>query len=339
MTNKKNKALLLAAIIAVPVLALAAMLLRAVALFTAFDGEDYFFASSPLPNAFLIFTITSLLLFLLFAFLTRNKYAPAVSAERTELSLLFSSAFLSLSLIVLAFVSVLSAVGTSTPLLPLFHGALAVLSLLSFVYFAAFLRSTAIAPASPRAYLALAPALFSLVGAILLYFDRSAQMNSPAKLLALASFIALAFVFLVECRGFAAAAIPARRYLSLAIGFYFAITASVPNLIYTLVRGSELMLSSAYDFVLFAFALYFLSRLLELLPEAEKETHALVRDLAEAAEAEEKVADAPADGAATADEAVSRDEEVAESNETPKPAREKKPRAKKEKGAEAEKTE
>jgi hypothetical protein len=194
----------------------------------------------------------------------------------------------------------------------------------SLVYFAAFLRNAAITPASPRAYLSLAPAFFSLVGAILLYFDRSTQMNTPAKLLALATFLALAFVFLVECRHFAVAASPARRYLSLAIGFYFAITASVPNLIYTLLRGTELMLSSAYDFVLFAFALYFLSRLFEMLPEDEKGTHCLVRKLAE----EEPTAEEE-----SAEEEAAPEEEAPreETDESATPAPEKKPRAKKKK--------
>lgn len=335
MTNKQNKALLLTAVIAVPVLSVAAMILRAVALFTAFDGKDYFLSSSQLPSAFVVLTIVSLLVFLLFAVLSRKTLA-AGSPARTELSLYFSSAFLSLSLLALAFVSVLAAVGTKTPLMPIFHTALAVLALLSVLYFLLFLKNVTVAPASPRAYLALAPAFFSLVGAILLYFDRSTQMNTPAKLLSLATFIALSFVFLVECRAFAVAATPARRYLTLAIGFYFAITASLPNLIYTLVRGGELMLSSAYDFTLFAFALYFLARLLQMLPEAEKEAHPLVRELAEQGESEQD-----GDGVApdTAEEAPAEESESAPIEETPtEPTAEapaKKPRAKKAKAEEA----
>lgn len=334
MTNKQNKALLLAAVIAVPVLSIAALLLRVVALFTVFDGKEYFFSASQLPSAFVILTLASLLVFLLFAIFARKVLAPG-NVERTELSLYFSSAFLTLSLAVLAFLSVLSAIGTQTPLMPLFHAALAVLAVFSAVYFLLFLKNVTVAATAPRAYLALAPALFSLTAAILLYFDRSTQMNTPAKLLALATFIALAFVFLVECRAYAIGALPARRYLSLAIGFYFSITASLPNLVYTLVRGDELMLSSAYDFALFAFALYFLARLIEMLPVKEKSVHPLVRELKEEADVlsdEEDEAEADAD--ADEDEVEDAPLEQAPTEPAAEEAPVKKPRTKKAKAEE-----
>ena len=206
------------------------------------------------------------------------------------------------------------------------------LALLSIFYYSFFLRNKEMATSTLRTYLALAPALLSLACAILLYFDQSMQMNSPAKLLALAAFVSLTFAALVECRFYAEPPKGAFRYLSLAVAFYFTMTASVPNLIYTLVHNKVLMLSSAYDFLLFAFGLYLLARLCALLPEGEKKTHALVREAAEAPTEEE----APAPTEEEAAPAPGEEEIPVEEASAPAPDEEKKPRAKKTKKKEDE---
>lgn len=280
MTNKQNKALSLTAILAVPVLSVAAIILRAVALFSAFDGKDYFLPTSPLPDAFLILSLSAVFVFALFALLTRKKLTLPAKEERARLSLLFSSAFLSVALAAIVFVSVLSATNAVGPYIPLFHTTNAIFALLSVLYLSYYLREPVATRTSLHAYLSLAPCLLSLSTAILLYFDQSTQMNQPAKLLSLAAFLMLACVFLAECRALLASSVSAWRYLSLSIGFFLAITASLPNLIYTLVRGTELVLSCAYDFLLLAFALYLLARLLELLPERDRTVHCMVSDAA-----------------------------------------------------------
>lgn len=276
MTNKHKKALLFSAILAVPLLSVAAVVLRAIALFTAFDGKDYFLQSSPLPSAFLVLTLASAFVFLLFALIARKKLSIHI-AERTELSILFSCAFLSVSLAVTIFVSILSALQTTGPYIPLFYALIAAFGAVSIGYFSYALRSLPPTRSTFRTYLSLAPCLLSLACAILLYFDQSTQMNAPAKLLSLAAFLFLACAFLVECRFYLSAPSPAMRYLTLAIAFYLSLSVALPNLIYTLTRGTVLSLSTVFDFLLFAFALYLLSRLFELLPEESREVHCMVK--------------------------------------------------------------
>lgn len=304
MTNKQNRALLFTAILAVPVLSVAAIILRAAALFSVFDGKDYFLPGAALPDAFLILSLAAVLVFILFAILSRKKITLPAREGKTRLSLLFSSAFLSVTLATIVFVSVLSAMAATGPYIPLFHILNAVFALLSILYLSYYLRELATVRTPLHTYLSLAPCLLSLSVAILLYFDQSTQMNQPAKLLSLAAFLLLACVFLVECRMLLASSVGALRYLTLGVGFFLTVTASLPNLIYTLVRGKELVLSCAYDFLLFAFSLYLLSSLLELLPERERKVHCMVSDLTneneESAPEGETEADAEAENATEA---------------------------------------
>ncbi len=311
MTNKQKKALLFSAILSVPLLSAAAVVLRAIALFTAFDGKEYFSPDSPLPSAFVVLTLAAAFVFLLFALIARKKLTIR-TAEKTELSILFSSAFLSVSLAVTVFVSILSALQTEGPYIPLFYALIAAFGLASIGYFSYALRSLPPTRSTFRTYLSLSPCLLSLTGAILLYFDQSTQMNAPAKLLSLAAFLFLSCAFLVECRFYLSAPSPAMRYLSLAVGFYLALSSSLPNLIYTLARGTVLSLSTVFDFLLFAFALYLLANLFELLPEGDRDTHCMVKDAvlfeeSKEAAAEEKPEDAPAEetpAEATAEESA-----------------------------------
>lgn len=299
--KQKSTILVLCAVLAVPLLSLAALILRAIALFTDFGSGDYFLSLSSLPSAYLFLSLAAVLLFLLFAIIARKRLALAPSPEAAELPLLFSSAFLSLTLAATLIVSVFSVTMTGDPLIAFFHALIAALSGITVAYLSFFLRGIAPAHSLPRTYLSLAPALLSLSVAILLYFDHTTQINAPAKLLSLAAFLALAFAFLIECRYYFASPKPAMRYLTLGIGFYLSISASLPNLIYTLVRGRALVLSSVYDFLMFAFALYLLARLIELLPQRDREAHSIIRNaVATAAEddtaKDEGETEAPVDG-------------------------------------------
>ena len=283
--KQKNKILILSAILAVPVLSLAAVIIRALALFTDFNGQDYFLMNTSLPSAYLILSLATCLVLLLFTILSRKCMKLSESGERTELPTLFASAFLSVTLVATAVVSVLAAVASRDPLITFFHVLIVILALLTVGYLVYFLRGIGPSHSFFRTYLSLSPVLLTLSVAILLYFDHSVQINAPAKLLALAAFLVLALAFLVECRYYFAAPKPAMRYLTLGVGFYLAISASLPNLIYTIARGTVLVLSSAYDFLLFAFALYLLAHLLSLLPEREREVHAMVSDAVAGSEA------------------------------------------------------
>ncbi len=293
--KQKNKILILSTVVAVPLLSLAAVIIRALALFTDFDGADYFLSLTSLPSAYLILSLAVVFVVALFAILLRKRMKLSEAQESTELPLLFSSAFLSVTLAATLLVSIFSAISSKDPLISFFHALIAVLAALTVGYLSFFLRGVAPTHSLLRTYLSLSPVLLTLSAAILLYFDHSTQINSPAKLLALAAFLSLALTFLVECRYYFTSPRAAMRYLTLGIGFYLSISASLPNLIYTLARGNALVLSSVYDFLLFAFALYLLARLLELLPERDRETHGMVCNAAAeaVAESEEQAGEEP----------------------------------------------
>lgn len=296
--KQKNTILVFCALLLIPLFSLSALIVRAIALFTDFNGTDYFLSLTSLPGAYLVLSLVTVGLLLLVAIFMRRRLKLSDSQEMAELPLLFSSAFLSVTLAATVIVSIFSAVMSEDPLFTFCHILIAVFAAITVGYLSYFLRGVKPTHNLFRLYLSLVPALLSLAMAILLYFDHSVQINAPAKLLSLAAYLALSLTFLVECRYYFAAPKPAMRYLTLGIGFYLAISTSLPNLIYTLTRGNVLVLSSAYDFLLFAFALYLLARLLELLPERDREVHDMVCDAAKDAEAEPEGEEEPTEAPA-----------------------------------------
>ena len=273
MTVQK-KHWLTAGIIFAPIFSLVAVILQCVSLFREFDGErGYFAESAPVRTALLAFIAVALLVFAVWAVIFRREFSPPVYTG--SLTVFFSSSFMVVTLLVLAisgFLAIASAKGTVAAFLLL----ASIFALVSAIYFALFLH-----PASPintkRGMLGIAPAFFALFMAMILYFDQSAQMNHPAKLLSLLAFLLIAVYGLGECRGLFCRQAPALQFFFTAVAMLISAVASVPNILYTLIEGRELVLSTVYDFLLFAYSLYMLARLLQMLPYDLPMTHSMVR--------------------------------------------------------------
>lgn len=284
----QKKHWLMVAIASSPFLALVTVLLQCVSLFTEYEEDRGYFASSaPLHTAVGVILAIAFLLFLVFTITLRRELSTPSYAE--TLSVFFSAGLSVVSLVMYAIFTVIAFTKASG-----FVGALMLLSALlacaAAVYFACFLFPTA-PQTTARGMLGLSFVFFCLLASFILYFDMSTQMNAPAKLLSLFTFALLTLYALGECRGLFGRQSPALQYLLTAFCLLLSLTASVPNILFTVVRGKELVLSTVYDFVLLAFGLYLLSRLIQMLPRVLPVTHPLIRvflrDDAEAEEEEE----------------------------------------------------
>lgn len=262
------------AIAAAPVLSFLTVVLRCVALFTEYEqGRGYFDSDAPVNMTVTILMAVGFLLFLVLGIVLRRELSTPSYAG--TLSIFFSAGFSAVSLAVFAVFTVIAFTKAAG-----FIGILmllsALLALASAVYFAFFLF-----PAPPettaRGMLGLSFVFFCLLSSFILYFDMSEQMNSPAKLLSLLTFTVLTCYALGECRGLLGRQSPALQYLLTALGMVLSLTAAVPNILYTVTRGKELVLSTVYDFVLLAFGLYLFARLLQMLPRSLPVTHPLLR--------------------------------------------------------------
>ena len=294
MTRQK-KLLLVIGMIFAPVLALIAAILRAAALFTEYEaGSTYFADHAILHTTFLWVCGISLLLLLVFVVVCR-KDIPAPPYQNS-LSILFSSAFFIVALIVSALLGFLAIPAATTALTKFFWLIAALCSLAAPLYFAFFFKADH-SKSSLHGMLGLAPTFVFLLNAMLFYFDRSMQMNAPAKMLHLFAFLLLSCYFITESRGILLQAKPALFCFLAAASLLFSAAASIPNLLYHLVAGHALALHSAYDFLLLAAALYTLARLLQMLPYERPAIHGLVRSIlrrrADSAEVPEEEAIAP----------------------------------------------
>lgn len=289
--TSKAKLLLVIGIILAPVLTLISTILRAAALFTEFDKESGYFSSPAiLHTTYLWVAVIGLVLFIAFSILCRKHfYTPTY---RNSLSVLFSSAFFVVTLAVAALLGIL-AIPTATSALTKIFWLIAVVSaVLALVYFALFFIKEK-AGGSIHGLLGLAPAFFCLFTAMLFYFDRTLQMNAPAKLLHLLAFLLLASYFTAESRGILAETKRPFFYVLASASMLFSFSSAIPNLLYNLIEGKVLVITSVYDFLLLAAALYTLARLLQMLPYEYPSVHRMVqlflqRTQEEAEEAEEE---------------------------------------------------
>ena len=296
--TKQKKVLLCCGIAIAPLLALVATLLRTIALFREFDKDTgYFHASAPTNRAYLIICAVAVLLFLAFAIIARRDLSTPTLGS--GLSILFSAAYFLVTLAVSAISNFISTAGATTGLTKFFWIVSAVTALLAIAYFALFLIR-AQSQGIRHGLLGMAPAFFALFTAILLYFDRSIQMNAPAKLLHMAAFLLLACYFLWESRALLGSVKNAPYYFVTAVTLLLSLSASIPNLLYNLIENGALVLSSIYDFVLLAAALYTLARLVQLFPYELPSTHRMVQQFLRSRAAE--AADTPATDEAPAAE-------------------------------------
>lgn len=256
-----------------PVLALLGIILQSVALFVSYDpSSDYYVGTFRLP-AFLPLFFGCVGLLLLIYTLAIRRRIPAAPNENT-LTVYFSGAFLILALTVAALCTVFSLPAQEDIYLRVLAIGAAVTAFASFIYMALVLRKDRLCRL--RSALSVAPVLFALISAMYLYFDKSLQMNAPYKLLQIFAYLLLACYGLSECRNMIGRAKPALNFFVSSVTAVACACASLPTVIYTAVRQESAGLSIAGDFVLFAFFLYILARILQLLPSDSIALHRLV---------------------------------------------------------------
>lgn len=270
----QKKRLLTAAILSAPFLALVGVILQSAALFTEYDSESgYFAASAPLRLSVSWFIFAAVLIFSALAIIFRREISSPTYTG--SLTVFFSSSFMIVTLLCHAMTGIFS-VPQADKYTAVFLALAAIAAVASAVYFALFLT-----PASPittrRALLGLAPAFLPLFAAMILYFDKTEQINNPIKLLSMLAFLAVACHALGECRGLFGRQSPALHFVVTGVALVLSTVSSVPNILYTLAEGKELVLSTVNDFLLFSYSLYLLARLLQMLPYDLPITHHMVR--------------------------------------------------------------
>ena len=280
----QKKRILTAAILSAPFLALVGVILQSAALFTEYEGS-YFAEKAPLHLTVCWFLFAAVLVFTVLAIVFRREISSPTYTG--SLTVFFSSAFMIVTLLCYAMTGIFS-VPQADKYTAVFLVLAALAAVGSAIYFALFL-----APTSPvttkRALLGLAPAFLPLFAAMILYFDKTEQINHPIKLLSMLAFLAVACHALGECRGLFGRQSPALHFVVTGAALLLATVASVPNILYTLAEGKELVLSTVNDFLLFSYSLYLLARLLQMLPYDLPITHRMVRGFLSKMEEPEEV--------------------------------------------------
>lgn len=252
-------------LIAAPLTATAATVLRTVALLGSYDAEVGYFASPVLPTVTwgLLLGITVALVIL--SYELRELFVPLL--DYRDLPTLFSGVFLSISLAFFAVLSLISATGIDRAAAGTATMAMVLLILASVAAAAGaapfILRAfRGEAASTPVAMLMLPLAALGLLVALYFYFEPTAKMNEPNKILAETVWILAGFFFLGEARiALGRAKWPLHTCVT-AITVIFSATAALPNLIYHAVKGASLHGSTMHDFVLLGIFLYALSRLI-----------------------------------------------------------------------------
>ena len=263
--TKKTARLYSLHLIAAPLVAVAAVVLRSIALLASYDVGVGYFASPVLPTIIWSLLLGAATTLAVLSYELRELFIPHL--DYRDLPTLFSGVFLSIALLfsaVLSFIAAFSVDTASSPSAGIAMALLILSSLAAAAGAAAFvLRAFRSEAASiPAAMLTLPVAALGILVALYFYFDPSTGVNEPNKLLVEAVWILVGFFFLGEARIALGRAKWALHTCVTAITVIFSATASLPNLIYHAVRGSSLHGSTMHDFVLLGVLLYALARLL-----------------------------------------------------------------------------
>lgn len=273
--TKRIKILLRIGVLAAPVIACAAVILRAVALLMDFEiDREYFSKDSLLPTALSGVLLGTLVLFVLIALFLRRplRHEPAPRS----LFLFFTEVLLAIALFVAFVYGLFSLSDLSEPFLRVFTALTAFCAVASAVYFLLVLYGAA---GRLTVLLSFAPVFYGLFAAMALYFDKTTQINHPAKALSLAALAFLSLYFLSACRAVLERRKPALHFCISSVALVMSATASIPALLYTMANNIPSLLSVVDDFAMFAFALYILAQHLRQLPHKEPARHALVESM------------------------------------------------------------
>ncbi len=263
--SKKIGSLYSLYLIAAPLTAAVAIILRTVALLSGYDAEAGYFASPVLPTVMWTILLGVAAALAILSYELRGLFIPMLDYH--DIPTLFSGVFLSISLSFFAVLSFISALRIDPSALPTAKMAMIFLILASLAAAAGtvpfILRAfRGEAATVPVAMLTLPLAVLGVLLALYFYFDPAAKMNEPSKILAETAWILASFFFLGEARIALTRAKWALHTCITAITVIFSATVSLPNLAYHAVKGAPLHGSTMHDFVLLGIFLYALSRLI-----------------------------------------------------------------------------
>ena len=275
MNIKKNhpKLPMQIGVLLAPLLALIGIILQCTLLLGDYDASSGYFAGASVSALIMpAFFIATAIVLLICTLIIRRCIPPA--PDNRGLTVLFSGAFLSVALAVAALCTALALPATKDGYLRFISTVALIGAISSFIYIALTLRGDRFP--TLRAALSAAPTVYAMFAAMYLYFDKTMQMNAPVKLLQLVSYLILACYSLSECRNVIGRKKPALNFFTTSLALVFCGVASVPSIVYTAVHNTATVLSVAGDFVLFAFFLYILARLIQLLPIESPKLHSMV---------------------------------------------------------------
>ncbi|MBQ8907875.1 MAG: hypothetical protein IJY71_04745 [Clostridia bacterium] len=263
-----TKKLHLIALIVALAFALLLTVARTVLVLTAYDPLLGHFAPGFFADyGFALLGAVAVIAFLFFVIMTRES-TPAVSLATAPFQML-ASAFVAIASFAWLLDTALSLMGKTATTA---ETVLLILTLLFAVGVIVYMASTVLSATSLTltAGAAMATALFSIFYAMLAYFNTAFTLNSPIKILDQVTFLALLLFFLAESR--LRLGKRGRAFYLFAAMTALVLTAanSLPGLIYFAAKQSPLVGSFMHDFLVLAFFLYVLSRLLPMLLQAEQ---------------------------------------------------------------------
>ncbi len=260
-------------LVAAPLVALTAAILRTIALLAGYDAAAGYFTAATLPTVMWALLAATVVILAVLSYELRGLFVPML--DYRDLPTLFSGVFLSISLVFFAVLSFIAAVKIDLSVLPTAKMAMLFLILASLAALAGaapfILRAfRGEAAGASVAMLTLPTAALGLLVTLYFYFDGTMKMNEPNKLLAEAVWVLAGFFFLGEARIALSRAKWALHTCITVITVIFTATLSLPNLIYHAVKGTPLLGSTMHDFVILGVFLYALSRLVAAYATAKR---------------------------------------------------------------------
>ena len=247
-------------LIALPIVMLATITLRSIALLCSYEPDIGRYTNQTLS------LVTGLLLAAMVGILAilahEMKEMLAFKPSYRDLPTLFSGVFAAIALILFGITLPLGAFNESTYAITLaiFSGLMAIAGASLFI-----LRSFDTKTHSGRlAILNLPLAVLGVSYPLYLSFGSEFRINDPAVIMATVSWILIAFFFLGEARiALDRAKWALHTYITVLAAIASA-TLALPNLIYHLVKGEAILGNSELDFVVLAILLYTLARLFSI---------------------------------------------------------------------------
>lgn len=338
MNKNRSKIMLTSAIVAALFFTLLGIVLRALALFEAYrPSTGYYDPAAASPSAFAILSLVLLPVLILLALVFRRAFV--VPHWTSSIATLFASALLVLTLLVYTVSTLIALPSVADAYVATLTALAAVFAVIFLVYLSASLFGHEPKREGIQAYLPFALALFALLLATALYFDKTTQMNHPPKGVHMIAFIALACYAVCEARHLLGRLKSPLAYVVTSAALFFTGAASVPNVLYSLANNRILVLSPVHDFVLLAAFFYLLARLLQMLPYKIPAVHPMTANLTErekalteeAATTEAAVIEEDATGESTEEESATlpTEDTAEEQTDAEKQSSAKKPRKKK----------